>query len=165
MSASMTENESGSGVDMGDLKSVYEWILAQRSDIHAETVRVIDQFWAYHMQENKKREISERSVLGLRAKKGNNSDFYPIWYWNRWYRNKKGEWRPRSMSIKKGKGFGYPSRTLLKFTREFEQEIVLETEAKLKLVRKELSHLKKMEIYLRKLEKTRGERIAAIDAE
>lgn len=139
---------------MDGVREALNAITVARKILYHESRKHIDRFWDHHITGNKDRAFDESSILGVRAQKGRNGDFYAYWYWNKWVKDKRGKTRTLSTGIQKGrKDNRYPTRALKKRAQEWEVDVVLEVEDALSVIRQKLRKLKLAELALRELEK------------
>lgn len=138
------------------VSAALEEILEARKEIREEAQVYIDQYWVHHIDGNRGLKPWEGSILGVRAKKGANSDFYVQWFWNRWFKDKGGQVQTRSTYIRKGNGFAYSPRTLEKYAKDWEVGLVLHLESRFAEIRERLRDLKLAEMALRRVQQKHG---------
>ncbi|MBZ9574553.1 conjugative transfer protein MobI(A/C) [Modicisalibacter sp. MOD 31.J] len=142
----MKHEEYISGID-----AQLEWIAQAKEMLRDEAKEGVDSYWAHHFKANEGLDLWKRSTLGARVKKGAGRDFYIQWYWNQWYKDKRGNKHPLSQHIRKGKGFSYPEATLKRYAKEWEMDLVMSLEGDFAEIRKQARELKLAEQALRRL--------------
>jgi len=112
------------------------------------------EFWDYHLPNNKTKRGSERSILGVRARI-RNGHLSIEWYRNQWYNDTTGrrKRKPISKYIPKGKNNRYNRKALLYWARDWERELVDSVEDRLAVIRTQASSLAKIRMELRNLQK------------
>lgn len=96
--------------------------------LHDQAQQLADEYWAASREVNKTKKTSEKTKLGLRARK--KTKVVTIeWYFNRWLFNGKSK-KPLSSYIPKGSGTSYRVESILKHAQDWERDSIIETEAK-----------------------------------
>lgn len=103
--------------------------------LHEQAQQLADEYWTASREINKTKKTSEKTKLGIRARK--KTKVVTIeWYFNRWVFNGKSK-NPLSSYIPKGAGSGYRVESILKHAQDWEREIVIETEARAAKIREQ----------------------------
>lgn len=131
------------------LEKTLEELESKVEGLRVEAKRVIDEYWAFHLTQNEKMALKERSVLGTRVKV-TDGNMAIEWYRNQYVPKKGGGWQPLSKYIRRGKGNRYATRTLAAWAKDWELSLVLETEDRLAEIREQYACLSKTRFYLRK---------------
>lgn len=130
-----------------DVQGIRTRLAAYRDALRNHAKGVIDDYWDNHELGNNKAQYGEKSNLCVRLREFPNGAIYPAWYWNKWIRQPDGnKKRPLSTHIRKGKGHRYSQRSLLRYAKDWETDLVLETEDELsqvRLLQKEIKELEK----------------------
>jgi|GEM_PF-4643158 len=118
-----------------------ELIGKKLQELAEEAKSLADTFWDHHLEQNTKKPVAEKSLLGVRVRTQNDS-LYIQWYWNKWLQGEqKGTHKPFSIYIKKGKSLRYPAEALMKHARPWESDLVLKVEERFAAIRKRVFHL------------------------
>ena len=138
-----------------DYEGLLEVIGWQVSSLKEQARELLMSFWLEHVNENKKHNVSDKSVLGCRMRtKGDG--IYLEWFFNRWVKLTSGKNKPFSTYLKRGKGMSYSSAVLLKHARSWEVELVLATEAGFAQVRRQNHYLAQARQCIREAIKARN---------
>lgn len=134
------------------IEQMLEEIEGKVEELRKEAKKIIDEYWTFHLRENEKKSLKNKSILGTRVKviEGNMAI---EWYANRYVLKKDGGWQALSKYLRRGKGNRYSSRTLKQHAKAWEIEFVLEIEDQLGDIREQYSCLSKTRYYLRRWQK------------
>lgn len=103
--------------------------------LHDQAQQLADEYWTTSREINKTKKTSEKTKLGIRARK--KTKVVTIeWYFNRWVFNGKSK-NPLSSYIPKGSGSGYRVESILKHAQDWERDSIIETEARAARIREQ----------------------------
>lgn len=149
-------------ISLEDLLEIHSY---QQLEMKLQAEHHLKNFWEFHIANNDKKPLTEKSQLGCRMRIKGDS-IYLEWYWNYWVNGKddKGKAcrKPISKYISRGKGFSYPIKTLLKHSAPWEYDMVEQTEAALTLIRRQNHFLSLSRQNIREAQKSR-ETLDAMD--
>jgi len=142
-----------------DLQDLLDLVGYQITELKAQAKVHLDNFWDCHMGANAGKSLSEKSTLGCRMRLKGDS-IYLEWFHNYWHRgiSKKTGLEgqiPHSKYISRGKGFSYPIKTLLRYSREWEYDTVIRTEEAFTLIRRQNHFLAQARQNIREVMKSR----------
>lgn len=122
----------------GSLPLVEKLMASLQSELeglHDQAQQLADEYWTKSKEINKTKKTSEKTKLGIRARK--KTKVVTIeWYFNRWVFNGKSK-NPLSSYIPKGAGSGYRVESILKYAQDWERDIVIDTEAQAARIREQ----------------------------
>ena len=119
-----------------DLEEVLEALSWQTVRLMKRARIILDGYWLMHLKENKKRRLSDKSVMGCRARIKGNS-LYLEWYFDRWVQTKEKKNKPLSTTLKRGKGYLYKPAVLLKHAQPWETQFILGIEKDFAAIRRQ----------------------------
>jgi hypothetical protein len=138
-------------LELEELVEIMGW---QVSRLKEQARALLDTYWANHLKENEKRQLTEKSVMGCRMRLKGDS-IYLEWFFNRWVKRPDGKNKPFSTYLKRGKGMSYSPSTLLRHAKDWEADLILETEEGFALVRRQNHFLSQARQNVREAMKSR----------
>ena len=123
------------------LQSVQDTLDENLNTLHDEADVVASEFWSWVLQNNANQDKAEKNNLGLRVRR-TATGVSIQWYYNTWYKDKQGRWKPNSHYIRKGRRTtSYPKSTLLKHAQSWQEDKVWETEERLAEIRTQVQRI------------------------
>lgn len=140
-------------LNLDDLLEIITW---QIYPLKKQAREILDNYFDAHITGNKlHKRYQDKSVLGCRMRiKG--SSIYLEWFFNTWVKLADGRNKPFSTYIKRGKGMSYSQNTLLRYAKDWEVDLVLETEQAFAQIRRQNHFLAKARQNIREMKKSQN---------
>lgn len=136
------------------MEQINEIIQSKLRDLEADARKVVNRFWEFYYQENPKRPIQEKSVLGLRFRKRGNS-LSLEWVRTKWTKRVKEDGKRELFTFplpKRRDKHSYDITALAKWGQDWEMPLVEELEKEAAVIRQKAKILVDMAAVMRRWE-------------
>jgi len=135
------------------IQQLYDAFMARYEQ---EARSYVDAFWTFKKSENSEREPSDRSTLGCRVRRTNNT-VRILWFYSKPYMRRSAESPTYMYHIRKRTNrHRYPDYVLRRYAKDWELEMVRHTEDQLAHIREKIAHLVQLRRYAAKIESAEG---------
>lgn len=122
-------------------QSVQDRLDERLNELYDEAEVVVSEFWSWVLQNNANQDKTEKNSLGLRVRR-TATGVSIQWYYNTWYKDNQGHWKPNSHYIRKGRRTtSYGKNTLTKHIKPWQEDKVWETEERLAKMREQVQRI------------------------